>query len=226
MKKAVVILSGGLDSTVCMSIAKSEGYKVFPLTFAYGQRHSKEVEHAKQVVEYYGCGRHLIIDIDFFKAIGNSALTSSDIDVPTSRTPSQFGKDIPVTYVPFRNAIFLSMATGYAESIEAEKIFIGVNALDYSGYPDCRPQFIQAFQNAVTLGTGAVEKGVPIIIEAPLLNLTKAEIVKLGLQHGAPLHLTTSCYQGREKACGKCDSCLLRLKGFKDAGVDDPIEYE
>jgi 7-cyano-7-deazaguanine synthase len=135
-------------------------------------------------------------------------------------------KDIPVTYVPFRNAVFLSMAVGCAESIGAEKVYAGVNALDYSGYPDCRPQFIQAFQEAVSLGTAAADRGMAIKIETPLISLTKAEIIALGVQNKAPLHLTTSCCQGREKACGRCDSCLLRLKGFREAGLEDPVEYE
>lgn len=225
MKKAVIILSGGLDSTVCMSIARQEEYALFPLTFFYGQRHSKEVEQAKKVAQFYKCSSHLVVDIGFFKDIGQSALTSDDFNVPISRGFGEMEKDIPITYVPFRNAVFLSMATGYAESIQAERIYIGVNALDYSGYPDCRPQFIRAFQEAVNQGTAASDKGTQIKIEAPLINLTKAEIVKIGVQNNAPLHLTTSCYQGGEKACGQCDSCLLRLKGFREAGLKDPIEY-
>ena len=227
MKKAIVVLSGGLDSTVCMSVAEKEGYEIFPLTFAYGQRHSKEVEQAKKVAEFYGCSnKHLIVDTDFFRDIGHSALTANEIDVPTDRELDQMEKDVPVTYVPFRNAVFLSMATGYAEAICAEKIYIGVNALDYSGYPDCRPQFINAFQETINKGTAAADRGLPIKIETPLLNLTKAGIVNLGLKNKAPLHLTTSCYQGGEEACGKCDSCQLRLKGFSEAGAKDPIEYE
>ncbi|SFG28120.1 preQ(0) biosynthesis protein QueC [Desulfotomaculum arcticum] len=223
MKKSIVILSGGLDSTVCMSVAHSKGYELYPITFSYGQRHSREVEQAKKVAKYYSCARHLILDIGFFREIGASALTSQEIEVPTNR---HIDDEIPLTYVPFRNAVFLSMAVGYAEAIGAEKIYIGVNALDYSGYPDCRPQFIKAFQEAVNLGSAAPQKGCPIAIETPLLSLTKAEIVKLGVKNGAPLHLTTSCYNGGEKACGICDSCQLRLKGFKEAGVEDPIDYE
>ncbi|WP_027366053.1 7-cyano-7-deazaguanine synthase QueC [Desulfotruncus alcoholivorax] len=222
MKKVIVILSGGLDSTVCMSVADKEGYEIHPITFAYGQRHSREVEQAKKVADYYGCTNHLVLDIRFFKEIGASALTSREIEVPTNR---DMDNEIPVTYVPFRNAVFLSMAVGYAEAIRAEKIYIGVNAMDYSGYPDCRPQFIQAFQELVNTGAAAPQKGCPITIEAPLLSLTKAEIVKLGVKNGAPLHLTTSCYNGGEKACGICDSCRLRLKGFTGAGLKDPIEY-
>lgn len=225
MKRAVVILSGGLDSTVCMSAARQEGYEIFPITYSYGQRHHREVEQARKVADFYGCIKHLVIDIGFFRAIGESALTSDNVNVPTNRSIEEMEKDIPVTYVPFRNAVFLSMAVGYAESIKAEKIYIGVNALDYSGYPDCRPQFIRAFQEAVSQGTAASDKGMQIIIEAPLINMTKAEIVKFGVQNSAPLHLTTSCYQGGEKACGQCDSCLLRLKGFREAGLKDPIEY-
>lgn len=223
MKKAIVILSGGLDSTVCMSVAKYENYEIFPMTFSYGQRHSREVEQAKKVSKYYECEKHLVLDIGFFSQIGASALTSQEIEVPANR---DIDNEIPVTYVPFRNAVFLSMAVGYAEAIGAEKIYIGVNALDYSGYPDCRPQFIKAFQEVVNVGSAAPQKGCPIAIETPLLSLTKAEIVKLGVENGAPLHLTTSCYNGGEKACGICDSCQLRLKGFKEAGIEDPIEYD
>lgn len=226
MKRAVVVLSGGLDSTVCMSVAHQEGYEIWPITFFYGQRHSREVEQARLVADHYTCPGHLVVDTGFFRAIGQSALTSDGIAVPTGRSPVEMEKDIPVTYVPFRNAVFLSMAVGYAESLGAEKIYIGVNALDYSGYPDCRPRFIQAFQEAVDLGTAAADRGLSIKIETPLISLTKAGIVRLGLQNNAPLHLTTSCYQGGEKACGRCDSCLLRLKGFREAGVADPVEYE
>lgn len=226
MSKAVIILSGGLDSTVCMSAAHHEGYELFPITFFYGQLHSREVEQAKKVADYYNCPRHLVINTDFFREIGASALTSDELTVPTDRNTKQMHNDIPVTYVPFRNAVFLSMAVGYAESLKAEKIYIGVNALDYSGYPDCRPQFIQAFQETVNAGTAISDKGTAIIIATPLLDLTKGGIVKLGLQYSAPLQLTTSCYQGREKACGRCDSCKLRLKGFQEAGIKDPIEYE
>lgn len=226
MSKAVVILSGGLDSTVCMSVAAKEGRQILPLTFAYGQRHSREVEQARKVAEYYGCVRHLVVDIGFFRDIGASALTSGEIVVPTGRSTEEMEQEIPVTYVPFRNAVFLSMAVSYAEAVKAEIIYIGVNAMDYSGYPDCRPQFIQAFQQAVNMGTAAADQGLTINLETPLIHLTKAEIVKLGLVNGAPLHLTTSCYQGGARACGRCDSCLLRLKGFREAGVKDPIEYE
>ncbi|HZK18963.1 MAG TPA: 7-cyano-7-deazaguanine synthase QueC [Clostridia bacterium] len=226
MKKAIVVLSGGLDSTVCMSVAKRRGLDIYPITFFYGQSHSREIEQAKKIADHYKCQKHLIIDLDFFRNIGASALTTLDIDIPTDRNTEKMGNDLPVTYVPFRNAVFLSMAVGYAESIKAGIIYIGVNALDYSGYPDCRPEFIEAFQKTVDLGSSAVGEGYRIEIETPLIDLTKGEIVKLGLENKAPLHLTTSCYLGGEKACGHCDSCLLRLKGFVEAGVTDPIEYE
>lgn len=225
MKRAVVILSGGLDSTVCMSVAHKEGYELYPITYSYGQRHSREVGQAGKVAGYYGCARHLVVETGFFRSIGQSALTSDEIGVPAGRSVEEMGRDIPVTYVPFRNAVFLSMAAGYAEATGAEKVYFGANALDYSGYPDCRPRFIQAFQEAVNLGAAASERGNPIKIETPLVSLTKAEIVRLGVQNGAPLHLTTSCYLGGEKACGRCDSCILRLKGFQEAGIKDPIEY-
>jgi 7-cyano-7-deazaguanine synthase len=225
-KKAIVILSGGLDSTVCMSVADRENYDIYPITFSYGQRHSREVEQAKKVAEYYGCKKHLVLDIGFFKEIGASALTSEDFEVPTERNLDFMAGEVPITYVPFRNAVFLSMAVGYAEAIGAEKVYIGVNALDYSGYPDCRPEFIHAFQEAVTLGAAAPVKGSPIKIETPLISLSKGDIVRLGIKNKAPLHLTTSCYKGGEKACGLCDSCILRLKGFREAGVKDPIMYQ
>jgi len=225
LKKAVVVLSGGLDSTVCMSVAQQEGYVLYPITFAYGQTHIREVEQAKKVAAYYQCAKHLIIETGFFRSIGTSALTSENIDVPTNREIK--AEDIPVTYVPFRNAVFLAMAVSYAESLQAASVYIGVNALDYSGYPDCRPEFIQAFQAVVNLGTAAAtDRGRPIQIATPLNKLSKAEIVLLGVQNKAPLYLTTSCYQGGEKACGRCDSCQLRLKGFREAGVEDPIAYE
>lgn len=225
MKNAVVILSGGLDSTVCMSVAQKKGYNIYPITFSYGQRHHKEVEQAQKIAAFYGCKRHLVLDTNFFRDIGSSALTSDSMAVPVGRGAGEMTQTIPVTYVPFRNAVFLAMAVGYAESLPAETIYIGVNALDYSGYPDCRPGFIQAFQKAVNLGTAASDRGCVINIKTPLIYMTKAEIIKLGLQNNAPLQLTTSCYQGGEKACGQCDSCLLRLKGFSEAGTVDPIEY-
>lgn len=220
MKKAVVLLSGGLDSTTCMSVAYRDGYELYPLSFDYGQRHLKELQSAIKVAEYYKVKAHRIIKMD---NVGGSALTDSSIEVPDYKGESS---EIPVTYVPARNIIFLSYAVGYAEVLGAEAIYIGVSSVDYSGYPDCRPEFIEAFQKVVNVGTKAGVEGKPIKIITPLINLSKAETIKLAYQNGAPLHLTTTCYKGGEKACGVCDSCRLRLKGFKEAGLRDPIEYE
>lgn len=220
--KAVVLLSGGLDSTVCMSVADKAGYEIYPISFIYGQRHDREVECAKKVTEHYKVKKHLIITTNM-DAIGGSALTD-DIEVPEGNAERS---DIPVTYVPARNLIFLSYALGYAEVLGAEKVYIGVNAVDYSGYPDCRPEFIEHFQELANYSTkAATQDKRSIVIETPLIKLSKAEIVKLGMKNDAPLSFTTSCYRGGEKACGKCDSCVLRLKGFKEAGVKDPIPYE
>jgi len=219
MQKAVVLLSGGLDSTTCMSVAHKEGYELYPLSFDYGQRHRRELESAKKVAQFYGVKEHRILRLD---NVGGSALTDPKIDVPDYAENGE----IPVTYVPARNILFLSYALGYAEVIEAQAIFIGISAVDYSGYPDCRPEFLQAFQKVVEVGTKAGVTGKPIELKAPLLYLTKAETVKLAVANGAPLHLTSSCYRGGEKACGTCDSCTLRLKGFAEAGVKDPISYE
>lgn len=219
MKKAVILLSGGLDSTTCMAIAKEEGYELYPISFDYKQRHNREVQLAKEIAAHYDVKQHKIFTIE---NVGGSALTDSTIEVPDFHE----GNDIPVTYVPARNILFLSYALGYAEVIGAEAIFIGVSAVDYSGYPDCRPEFIEAFQRVVNVGTAAGVKGSSIEIKSPLINLSKADTVKLGLKLNAPYHLTTSCYKGGEVACGVCDSCTLRLKGFHEAGSVDPISYE
>lgn len=220
--KAVILLSGGLDSTVCMSVANDKGYELYPISFDYHQRHKIELDSAKKVANFYQVKRHLIIDTNM-DAVGGSALTDKNIDVPLGNVDRQ---DIPVTYVPARNLIFLSYALGYAETIKADSIFIGVNSLDYSGYPDCRPEFIQLFQNLADYSTKAsVQDKKHIKIETPLLHLTKKDIVLLGTNLMAPLEYTHSCYNGGLKACGVCDSCKLRLRGFEEAGVDDPIEY-
>ena len=220
--KAVVLLSGGLDSTVCMSVAKSKGYDLYPISFNYHQRHSIELNSAKQVADFCHVKRHLIIDTNM-NEVGGSALTDQNIDVPIGDVHRQ---DIPVTYVPARNLIFLSYALGYAETLDAKAIFIGVNSVDYSGYPDCRPEFIQLFQNLADYSTKAsVQDKKHILIETPLLYLTKKEIVLLGNELMAPLEYTHSCYNGSQKACGICDSCKLRLRGFAEAGIEDPIEY-
>lgn len=220
--KAVVLLSGGLDSTVCMSVAQKAGYELYPLSFNYQQRHKRELRCAQKVAEFYHVKKHLVIETNL-SDMGGSALTDQKIAVPEGDVKRS---DIPVTYVPARNLIFLSYALGYAEVVGAEKIFIGVNALDYSGYPDCRPEFIQLFQNLADYSTkAAVQNHRKIEVVTPLLRLTKKEIVLLGQENKAPLELTTSCYAGGEEACGICDSCLLRLKGFREAGVTDPIAY-
>jgi 7-cyano-7-deazaguanine synthase len=220
--KAIVLLSGGLDSTVCMAVARDQGFEPLPISFNYQQRHAREVECARQVAEFYKVSRHLVIDTNM-AAIGGSALTDASVVVPSGDVTRH---DIPVTYVPARNLIFLSYALGYAEVTGADHIFIGVNALDYSGYPDCRPEFIQLFQQLADYSTKAsVADGRKIKIETPLIQLSKKQIVELGAKLAAPLQLTTSCYRGGEVACGTCDSCLLRLKGFAEAGLADPIAY-
>lgn len=219
--RAVVLLSGGLDSTTVLAKALDEGCEVVALSFRYGQRHSRELDSAKAVAEHYGT-RHVVVDIDL--SMFRSALTDPDIDVPEGR--EKIGSDIPDTYVPARNIIMLSVAAGLCESLDADRIYIGANVVDYSGYPDCRPQFFEAFRKMLSVGTKAGTEGRPIRIETPILSKSKAEIVKLGKDLGAPLHLTWSCYEGGEKACGRCDSCILRLRGFEEAGFRDEIEYE
>jgi len=223
MEKAVVLLSGGLDSTVCMAVAQAKGLELYPISFNYHQRHSIELDGAKKVADFFGVQKHLIIDTNM-NAIGGSALTDQAIAVPEGNPERD---DIPVTYVPARNLIFLSYALGYAEVVGASYIYIGVNAVDYSGYPDCRPEFIEKFQNLADFATKAtVAEHKKIKIETPLQDLSKKDIVLLGTKLGAPLQFTHSCYKGGEKACGVCDSCRLRLRGFAEAGVTDPIAYE
>lgn len=218
MKKAVILLSGGLDSTTCMSVAEKEGYELYPISFDYGQRHTREIDAAKAVAKYYQVEDHRIFHIE---SVGGSALTDDSIQVPEYKE----GGGIPVTYVPARNILFLSYALGYAEVVGAEAIYIGISAVDYSGYPDCRPEFLEAFQKVATVGTKLGVEGQAVQIKAPLIQLSKADTIRLASQNGAPLHFTTSCYRGGEKACGTCDSCTLRLKGFAEAGIKDPIDY-
>jgi 7-cyano-7-deazaguanine synthase len=225
-KKAVVLFSGGLDSTTCLAVAKSQGFLPCALSFEYGQRHSVEIEAARRVVAAMGAHTHLILPLPL-GAIGGSALTA-DIDVPKDRDAATMNSEIPVTYVPARNTIFLSMALGWAEVLKAEDIFIGVNALDYSGYPDCRPEFIEAFTTMANLAVKeAVEGRMRLTIHTPLLHLSKADIVRLGTSLGVDYGLTHSCYDPTPEglACGRCDSCLLRKKGFEEAGVPDPTRY-
>ena len=218
VKKAVVLLSGGLDSTTCLSIANEEGYKLYILSFDYNQRHKREIDCAVKIAQYYHVAQHRIIKVNLEEG---SALTDRSIAVPDYSSDSS----IPVTYVPARNILFLSYAIGYAEIVGATEVHIGVSSIDYSGYPDCRPEFIGAFQKVVDVGTKAGVEGNSIRIVTPLINLSKAETIKLAAKNKVPLHLTTSCYNGQEKACGCCDSCVLRLHGFKQAGIEDPIEY-
>lgn len=225
-KPAVVLLSGGLDSTTCLAIAKSQGFAPYALSFRYGQRHTHEVEAAARVAEAMGVARHVVMDIDL-RTFGGSALTA-DIDVPKDRDVAAHGDEIPVTYVPARNTIFLSFALAWAEVLGAADIFAGMNALDYSGYPDCRPDYIHAYEAMANLATRAgVEGTTKLTIHTPLIELSKAGIVKLGLGLGVDYGLTTSCYDPAPDgaACGHCDSCQLRLKGFAEAGAVDPIRY-
>jgi 7-cyano-7-deazaguanine synthase len=226
---AVLLLSGGLDSTTVLAVAQHEGFAVHALTFRYGQRHATEIEAAKRIARDAGVIQHRVIDIDL-TVFGGSALTAAT-PVPKDRDLSALSleaKEIPVTYVPARNTIFLSYALALAEVIGAADIFIGVNALDYSGYPDCRPEYIRAFEEMANLATRAgVEGSTRLAIRTPLISLTKAAIIKLGTSLGVDYSVTTSCYDPGENgdACGRCDACQLRLKGFGEAGLDDPIEY-
>ncbi len=225
-KNAVVLSSGGLDSTTVMAIAKTEGYEVYSLSFNYGQRHALELKAAKAVAEALAAKKHLMIDLDLGK-IGGSALTEG-IGVPKARNVDEMREEIPVTYVPARNTIFLSYALAWAEVVGASDIFIGVNAIDYSGYPDCRPEYIRAFENMANLALkAAVEGRMRIRIQAPLIRMTKAEIIRKGVELGIDYRLTHSCYDPslEGKACGQCDSCLLRKKGFREAGIPDPTVY-
>lgn len=222
-KKAVVLYSGGLDSTTCMAIARADGCEVYAMSFAYGQRHTVELDKARQSAPKIGAVRHQVVEIDL-RQFGGSALTA-DLEVPKDE---DCGDAIPITYVPARNTIFLSFALGWAEVLGIFDIYIGVNALDYSGYPDCRPEYISAFENLANLATRAgVEGDRPYTIHTPLIQLSKAEIIRTGLSLGVDYRLTHSCYDPTPTgiSCGRCDSCRLRLKGFREAGVADPIEY-
>jgi 7-cyano-7-deazaguanine synthase len=221
---AVVLASGGLDSTVTAAVAQRDGYDLYLLTVAYRQRHAVEVERAGQVAAALGARRHLIVDADL-QAIGGSALTG-DFPVPKNRTERDRSRGIPITYVPGRNLIFLSLAAAYAEVLGASVIYFGANVLDYSGYPDCSPEFIRAVEAAVRIGTKAGVEGRGMEVRAPLLKMTKADIIRLGVTLHVPFHLTHSCYDPiGSLACGQCDSCLIRKRGFLDAGVVDPIPY-
>ena len=223
--KAVILLSGGLDSTTCLAIAKNQGFELYALTFNYGQRHNFELKSAKKIVDYFQIKNHSIVNIDLAQ-FGGSALTD-EIDVPKDRSESKM-TDIPITYVPARNTVFLSLALAWAETLNAFNIFIGVNALDYSGYPDCRPEYIAAFEKTANLATKAGISGASFKIHTPLINMKKSEIILNGLQLGVDYGLTSSCYDPLKDGvpCGHCDACILRLKGFQEADTLDPLSYQ
>lgn len=226
-KKAVVLLSGGLDSTTTLAIARSEGFQAHALTFRYGQRHEAEIEASRRVAQALGAAEHVLVDFDL-RRFGGSALTS-DLDVPKDRPLASMAEGIPVTYVPARNTIFLSFALAWAEVLGAATIFIGVNALDYSGYPDCRPEYLRAYEQMARLATRAgVEGQEEFHIVAPLLHLSKAEIIQRGLALGVDYSLTLTCYDPSPEgiSCGHCDACLLRMKGFAENGMRDPVPYQ
>jgi len=225
-RPAVLLFSGGLDSTTLLALASAEGYAIHALTFRYGQRHAHEVEAARRLADRYSVRQHVVADIDL-RMFGGSALTG-DADVPKDRPPAELSSGVPITYVPARNTIFLSFALAWAEVLKAQDIFIGVNALDYSGYPDCRPEYIRAYEQMANLATRAgAEDHVAIAIRTPLIDLSKREIIRLGQQLGVDYALTTSCYDPTADgaACGHCDACQLRLRGFREAGTTDPARY-
>ena len=225
MKRAVVLLSGGIDSTTTLAIAIAERYEAYALSFDYGQRHQIETESAQHVANSLGAKQHRVAKVDL-RVIGGSALTDN-VSVPKQRSDEDIARGIPVTYVPARNTIFLTYALAWAEVIQANDIFFGVNAIDYSGYPDCRPEFIEAFENLANVGTKAGVEGQRFHIHTPLIKLSKAQIIRKAVDLGVDLSLTHSCYDPTAEglACGECDSCLLRLKGFREAGLKDPIRY-
>jgi len=226
IKKAVVLLSGGLDSSTIIAFAKSKGFELYALSFLYGQRHNHELESAKKIAHQFEVKEHKIITIDL-RAFGGSALTD-DFEVPKGRNESEMDQEIPITYVPARNTIFLSFATAFAEVIQSEDIFIGVNAVDYSGYPDCRPAYIKSFQTMANLATKTGVEGVTnLTIHTPLIDLKKSEIIQLGLDLGVDYSITSTCYDPSESgaACGNCDACILRLNGFAELGKTDPAKY-
>ena len=224
-RKAVCLVSGGLDSCVTTFIAKKRGYQIYVLSFNYGQIHNKELINTKEIAKAVDAKDHIIFNVDL-KRFGGSSLLDTSFIISEDRDLKDIGNGIPSTYVPARNTVFLSLALAYAESINADAIFIGANAVDFSGYPDCRPEYIEAYQKMANLATKKAVEGAPIKIEAPLLHMTKTEIIKKGQYLKVPFEYTWSCYKGDEEACGKCDSCILRLKGFKEAGIKDPIKYK
>ncbi|UCD93234.1 MAG: 7-cyano-7-deazaguanine synthase QueC [Methanobacteriota archaeon] len=223
--RAVVLLSGGLDSGVTLAIAQEDGNELYALTFDYGQKHAKEVESAKKLAEYYKVKKHMILRIPL-EEIAESSLTTEEAPIPEDRTVEEMTITIPSTYVPGRNIVLLSYALSWAETVHADTIYIGTHTQDYSGYPDCRPEFLRAFQNVSALGTRRGAEGREIELKYPIIDMTKAQIVARGAELKVPFELTWSCYKGGEKACGVCDSCKFRLTGFKELGLEDPLEYE
>jgi len=225
MAEAVVLLSGGLDSSTVLAMALERGFEVVALTFDYGQKHRRELDSATRIAKHYGAKEHIVVSLDLGRYL-NSSLTQDSISIPSGRSKAEIGAEIPSTYVPARNIVFLSIASSIAESRGAASVFIAANANDYSGYPDCTPEFMDAFQKMLDVGTKAGREGHGIKIEAPILRKSKTQIVREAIRLRVPLGLTWSCYSGGAKACGKCDSCRLRLEGFEAAGVRDPLEYE
>lgn len=223
--KAVVLSSGGLDSTTAMAVARDEGFEVYAMSFRYGQRHLQELDMAKKVAAFFNAARHIVVDFDM-RTIGGSALTD-EIEVPKDRGEVERSAGIPVTYVPARNTIFLAFALAWAEVVDAAHIFIGTNAVDFSGYPDCRPAFLEAFERAAVLGTRAGVEGRGVKIHAPLSQMSKADIIRKGIALGIDYAMTHSCYDPTPEglACGACDACVIRLKGFREAGIEDPVPY-
>ena len=225
MPTAVVLLSGGLDSSTTLAMAIRSGYEAVALTFDYGQSHRRELESARNIARHYRVREHIVFGIDLGR-IAKSALTDKSVEVPERRTRLEIGDGIPSTYVPSRNLVFLSVASSLAESIGAEAVFIAANSVDFSGYPDCTPEFVEAFQRTLDVGTRAGKNGRPVKVLAPMIRMSKAQIVAEAVRLQVPLELTWSCYKGGQKACGRCDSCILRLQGFAEAGVKDPLDYE
>lgn len=231
MSRAVVLLSGGLDSATCLAVARRDGFEAHPLSVDYGQRHRAELDAARAVAAALSAAGHRVVAVDL-RALGGSALTSDAVEVPKDREARAIGEGIPSTYVPARNTILLALATGLAETLDADAVYVGVNALDYSGYPDCRPAFLDAFREVARLGTKRGVEGRPFDVVAPLLSMTKAEIARLAVALGVPVERTLSCYdpvrapgRGAPAHCGRCDACLLRRKGFLEAGIADPTVY-
>ncbi len=225
MAKAVVLLSGGLDSSTVLAIALEKRYEVIALTFEYGQKHNREIESAREIARHFAVQDHIEMTLDLAR-FADSSLTDKTLDIPEGRPLSSISSNIPSTYVPARNLVFLSVASSLAESKGAEAVFIAANAVDFSGYPDCTPEFMEAFQKTLEVGTRVGRAGKAVRVLAPIMKLSKAEIVKEAVRLRVPLEQTWSCYKGGRLACGKCDSCILRLQGFAEAGLKDPILYE